>query len=83
MQTFSVCHAMNSPDGGLVITRHNEIRDEIIHLAKQSFYPKCLCREPLIHLGRIISEEEVRHGGSIPETRGDVSIWGLWESQIE
>ena len=25
----------------------------------------------------------MRHVGKVPEKRGDVSIWGLWEIQIE
>ena len=32
-------------------------------------------------MGRIISEEEVCHRGSASETRGGVSIKGLWERQ--
>ena len=34
-------------------------------------------------MGRSRPKEEVSHGGSIPETRGDVSIRGLRESQKE
>ena len=83
MQNVLVHHALSCPNGGLVIARHNEIHDEIIHLARQNFSPNCARGEHLIHLGRSISEEEVHHGGSVPETRGDVSIWGLWESQTE
>ena len=83
MQNVLVHHALSCPNGGLVIARHNEIHDEIIHLARQNFSPNCARGEHLIHLGRSISEEEVHHGGSVPETRVDVSIWGLWESQTE
>ena len=32
MQNFSVHHALIFPNGGLVIERHNEIREKIIHL---------------------------------------------------
>ena len=34
MQTFIVYHVLIFHNGGLVIARHNEIRDEIIHLTK-------------------------------------------------
>ena len=83
MQTFPVCHALRCPSGGTVITHHNEICDEIIHLAKQYFFPNYIHGKPLIHLGHSRSEEEVRHGGRVPETWGDVSIQGPWESQKE
>ena len=39
MKTFLVRHVMSCPNGGLVITRHNEICDEIIHLEKQDSPP--------------------------------------------
>ena len=83
MQIFSVHHVLSCPNGGLFIARHNEIRDNIIHLSKQDFSPKCVCGKPLIRQGRSRSEEEVFHGGSVPETHGDVSIWCLWVSQPE
>ena len=74
---------MICPNGGLVITRQNKIHDNIIHLAKQAFSPNCEHGKTLIHQGRSRSEEEVRHIGSVPKTRGDVSIWGLLESMME
>ena len=81
MLTFLVRHMLICPNGGLVITCHNEIHDEILYSPKKSFYPNCLCGKTLINLGNRISEEEVHHGGSVQETRGDVSIWCLQESQ--
>ena len=66
---------------GLVIAHHNEIHDEIIHLTIQYFSNNCVHVGTLIHLGWSISEGEVNHDGSIPETWGDVSIRGLWEIQ--
>ena len=83
MQNFSVRHELICPNGGLVITRHNEIRDKIKHLANQALSPYCIRGKTLIHLGRSISEDEVRHGWSIPETQGDVSNRGLYEIQTE
>ena len=64
---------------GLVIARHNEIRDEIIHIAMQAFSLDYIYGEPLIHLGHSISADKVHHGRSISETRGRMSIRGLWE----
>ena len=83
MKTFSVRYALCLPTGGLVIVHHNEICDKIIHITKQAFSLKCLYEKNLIHLGHSRYEEEVNNGGIIPETQGDVSIWGLWESQKE
>ena len=79
MQNFSVRHALSFSTSSLVIAHHNEI----IHLAIQYFSPKFVSGEPLIHLVRIISEEEVSHRGSVTETRGDVSIRGLWKIHME
>ena len=83
MQTFSVHHELRCPNGELVVTCHNDIRYEIIHLVKQDFSPNCICGEPLIHLGHSICEEEVCQGGCVPESRGVVSISGLWVFQLE
>ena len=74
---------MSCPTGGIVITRHNEIRDKIIHIKKQDFYPNCIRVKPLIHLVRSRYEEEASHREIFPETRGDGSIRGLWEIQTE
>ena len=83
MQTLLLCHTLIFPNGGLVIARHNEICDKIIHLTKKYFYLNCVHEKTTTHLVRRRSEEEVIHGGSVPETWGDVSILGLWESQTE
>ena len=83
MQTFSMRHVLRCPNGGLVIRHHKNIYDEIIHLAKQDFPPNCVCGKIIIHQGCRISEKEVCHIGSAPETCGDVSIRGLSESQMK
>ena len=83
MRTFSVHHALRCVNGGLVIARHNDISDEVIHLSIQAFSPACVRGEPLIHQGSSRSEGGVRHGGSIPETQGEVLIRGQRESQTE
>ena len=83
MQKFLARHTLSYRNGVLIIARHNEIPADIIHLDRQAFYPKRVYGEPLIHLGRSIYEEEVRHGGNISEKRGEVSIRGLWEIHTE
>ena len=79
MQTFFVRHILSFPNGGLSVARHNEIRDDIILLIKQAFYPHCVRGEPLKRLGRSISEDKVHHRGSVLETRGDDLIQVIWE----
>ena len=83
MQTFLVRHVMSCPNGGLVITRHNEICEKIIHFAKQYLFPNCVRGKTLIHKGHRISEKEVRQRGSAPETCDDVYIRELSEIQTE
>ena len=83
MQTFSVHDVMSCPNGGLIIARHNEICDEIIHLERQAFSPNFVRSEPLIHLLCSILEEDFSHGGRVPETYYGVSIQGLWEIRME
>ena len=81
MQNFAARHALSCPNVDIVIAHKNGIREEIIHILRQAFYPNCVRVKTLTHLVHSRSEEEVRQGGSVLETRGDVSIRGLWESQ--
>ena len=83
MQNFSMRHVLRCPNGGLVITHHNKICDEIIHLTKQYLSPNCVRGKIIIHHGYRRSEKEVCHIRSFPETRGDVSIRDLSESQMK
>ena len=78
-----MCHALIIPNGGLVIARHNDICDKIIHLIKQALSSQCVRGEPIIKLVCSRSEEEVRHGGRFRETLGGLSIQGLYEIQME
>jgi hypothetical protein len=47
-QKFSVRHALESKKGGLVISRHNEIRDELSDLASKALSPSAVRDEPKI-----------------------------------
>jgi hypothetical protein len=46
---FSLQHALGCKKGGLVIFRHNEIRDELVNLASRAFTHSAVRDEPLIH----------------------------------
>ena len=83
MKTFSMRHVLRCPNGVLVITHHNKICDDIIHLTKQYLFPNYVRGKILIHHGCRRSEKEVCHIGSFQETRGYVSIWDLSEIQIK
>jgi hypothetical protein len=51
-QKFSVRHTHACKNGGLVISRHNEIRDELSDLASKAFIPLAVCDEPRNHSSR-------------------------------
>jgi hypothetical protein len=89
LQKFSVCHALKCKTGGLVISRHNEIRDELSDLAAKALSPSSVSDEPKIHNGRTL---EGKIAGDVKENpikrlfcnskgmedRGDILIRGLW-----
>jgi hypothetical protein len=88
-QKFSVCHALECKRGGLVISRHNEIRDELSGLASKAFSPSAVCDEPRIHTSRA-AERRSNHGKPVSpavkrlfqnnctEDRGNILVQGLW-----
>eukprot|EP00978_Attheya_sp_CCMP212_P039074 scaffold199966_cov35-Attheya_sp.AAC.1 len=48
---FSVQHALSCKVGGLVISCHDEIKDELGQLAGKALKPSAICDEPLINNG--------------------------------
>ena len=88
-QKFSVCHALECKRGGLVISQHNEIQDELSNLASKAFFPSAVRDEPRIHTSRA-SEPRSRPGkpaspavkrlfqNNRTEDRGDILVRGLW-----
>ena len=48
--TFSLCHALEYKKDGLIMTRHNELRDEVADLVGKAFTLSYVCEEPLFHL---------------------------------
>ena len=85
---FSIRHALECKKGGLVIIRHNEIRDELVDLASKAFSPSAVRDEPKIHSSRANEQETPEGRQDQPvkrlfrndrnEDRGDVLIRGLW-----
>ena len=87
--TFSIRHALECKKGGLVIIRHNEIRDELVDLASKAFSPSAVHDEPKIHTCRANERESADGRQERPvqrlfcndrtEDRGNVLIrGGLW-----
>ena len=87
-EDFTLSHALSCKKGGLIIMRHDEIKDELGDLLSQALTPSAVRDEPSIkpspavrnistisNKNNISSEEIVnRH-----ERRGDLLVRGLWE----
>jgi hypothetical protein len=86
---FSVRHGLEYKNGDRVISRHNEIRDELSYLASKAFIPSAIRDEPKIHVSRPTEKKSaldqqapsVTH--NLRKTQGDefgdVLIRGLWK----
>ena len=70
---FTLQHALDCKKGGLVILRHNEIRDCIGELASQ-VWPQVI-KEPIVN--------EATATSSDPGLRLDLGIRGVWQPQVE
>ena len=68
---FTTGHALDCRKGGLVIQRHNEIRDALGDLASIAY--KEVLREP------VIREPNVQK--NVPALVADLSVRGVWQSQ--
>ena len=68
---FSTRHALDCRKGGLVIQRHNEIRDALGHLASIAY--KDVVREPVVR--------EPNDHEKVPALVADLSVRGVWQPQ--
>ena len=72
---FGVTHKFSCSTVGLVIVRHNEIRDKLLYFYRRTFTSESVCAEPLIHQGHTRFEQEIRQGSEkYKERRGDVKV---------
>ncbi|GAX19514.1 hypothetical protein FisN_19Hu089 [Fistulifera solaris] len=74
---FSVEHAQTCKHGGLVILRHDDVKNEFMSLCAQAYGPKAVRNEPTIHTystdNRNAQKEQV--------LRGDISTYGFWSDR--
>ena len=87
---FSVEHALSCKKGGLVVGRHNEIRDELAYLATLATSSNRVRNEPYINIGHntegngVPAHANVNTSRANPPTgkdfeRGDVLVHGLFD----
>jgi hypothetical protein len=85
---FIVQHGLACKKGGLVISRHNEIQDELSNLASKVFIPSAVRDEPKIFFSRPVEKKAAlyqpnpsvtrNHPKTQCEDRGDLLIRALW-----
>ena len=80
---FSIDHALTCHRGGLIILRHNELRDEIAALANSAFTPSAVSLEPPIHPSQPPPATAPPSPAAPPPTfsheRGDIMIRGFFD----
>ena len=60
---FSICHALDCKRGGLIIARHNKLRDGVADLAGKDFTPSQVRNDPLIYQGCAVKRTKARSAG--------------------
>ena len=81
---FTLQHALGCKKGGLVIFRHNEIWDELVHLAGKALTPSAIRDEPLIRPCRAAKDQNTSPASNNSEKpateddRGDILLRGFW-----
>ena len=81
--SFSVCNILSCCSRDFYIAYHRKCCCKFLQFAVQAFSYTCICSEPIIHLGRSISEEESCQVRGGLEIIVDVLIRSLWEIQTE
>ena len=72
-ESFTLQHGLDCPKGGLIIRRHNEIRDCLGDMAAL-VWPQVI-REP------VVREDDPASGD--PGLRLDLGVRGVWQPQVE
>ena len=61
---FSISHALDYKNGGLITARHNDLRDGVADLAGKAFTSSHVRDEPLIYSGRAVKRTKATPAGS-------------------
>ena len=82
---FDMCHALQCKKGGLVIMRHNKIKDELCDLLTKALVPSAVRDKPRINPCRPAAmtpakEDPVvkRINPQVDNNRGDILARGFW-----
>jgi hypothetical protein len=86
---FTLQHALACKKGGLVLFRHNEIRDELVSLAGKALTPSAVRDELLIKSSRAkesekdapitdTSQKKTEQTATGKDERGDLLVRGFW-----
>ena len=89
---FSICQALDYKRGGLVMARHNELRDGVAYLAGKAFTPSHVRNDSLIYQGCAVRRTKAKPAGpsGITDTedtptdstdqKGDLLLRDLWQN---
>ena len=85
---FTMQHALQCKKGGLVIYRHDEVKNELAHLIMTAMSDSAIRDEPLIISGRSAKSPKAENtkeanDQSLNEQRGDISARGFWSIGTE
>ena len=61
---FSISHALDCKNGGLVMACHSKIRHGVADLAGKAFTPSHVCNEPFIYSGRAVNRTKATPAGA-------------------
>ena len=76
-KTSSLDHLLTCKTGGLIHQAHDELRDELALLARQTFTPSAVQIEPPIQNSTDSTEM------TYTQDRGDIGIRGFWAKQMD
>ena len=76
----TVEHVLNCRIGGLIISRHNELKKELIDLGIKAFGTNSVRDEPLTNPTSDRNNNNPNNSNSNNSNRADIMIRGLWET---
>ena len=75
----SIDHILNCRVGGLIICRHNELKDELIDIGIKAFGLNSIRDEPLTNPNSDGNNQEAQTNNHNNNNRADIMMRGLWE----